>query len=110
MQSGTPTGEALSLPSYTTIKLHLASILQNLLTLAQDQKNHDRSSIIQQLLADLAEDVFRLAVFGKYNRGKSTLMNALLGMERLPTGILPLTSVITTVRYDSKERVLIQRE
>jgi hypothetical protein len=37
-------------------------------------------------------------------------MNALLGMERLPTGVLPLTSVVTTVRHDSQEHVLIQRE
>ncbi|MGH9623297.1 MAG: dynamin family protein [Bryobacteraceae bacterium] len=99
-----------SLSSYMTLKLRLGSVMQNLLAFAQGQKDEERSRFIQNLLADLADDTFRLALFGKYNRGKSTLINALLGVERLPTGILPLTSVITTVRYDSQERVLVQRE
>ena len=34
-------------------------------------------------------------------------MNAVLGMDRLPTGIVPLTSVITNVRYGTSERVLL---
>jgi GTP-binding protein EngB required for normal cell division len=34
-------------------------------------------------------------------------MNAILGTDRLPTGILPLTSVLTMVRYGSSERMLV---
>jgi predicted GTPase len=34
-------------------------------------------------------------------------MNAVLGMDRLPTGVIPLTSVITSVRYGTSERVLL---
>jgi hypothetical protein len=34
-------------------------------------------------------------------------MNAVLGLDRLPTGIVPLTSVITLVRYGTAERVLL---
>ena len=34
-------------------------------------------------------------------------MNAVLGMDRLPTGLVPLTSVITNVRYGTSERVLL---
>lgn len=101
-------GSALS--AYATVKLRLAAVLENLLRFSQERKDEERSRFLQDLLSDLAEDNFRLAVFGKYNRGKSTLMNALLGMERLPTGVLPLTSVVTTVRYDSHEHVQILRE
>ncbi|HTU47464.1 MAG TPA: dynamin family protein [Bryobacteraceae bacterium] len=79
-----------------------------LLTLAREHKDDERIHTAQRILADLAEDAFRLAVVGKYNRGKSSLMNAMLGHQWLPTGILPLTSVITTVRYGSTERVLIK--
>jgi GTP-binding protein EngB required for normal cell division len=46
-------------------------------------------------------------VVGRFNRGKSTLLNALLGRSYLPTGIVPLTSVITTIRYGSRSQVLI---
>jgi len=37
-------------------------------------------------------------------------MNAVLGLDRLPTGIVPLTSVITYVRYGTSERVLLNYE
>jgi GTP-binding protein EngB required for normal cell division len=46
-------------------------------------------------------------VVGRFNRGKSTLLNAILGRSYLPTGIVPLTSVITTIRYGSRAKVLI---
>jgi len=98
------------LPGYTDTKLKLASIAEILLTIAREQKDDERAHTIQRLLADLAEDAFRLAVVGKYNRGKSSLMNAMLGRDWLPTGILPLTSVITTVRYGTNQRVLIRTE
>src|SRR6266478_8403264 len=35
-------------------------------------------------------------------------MNAILGTDRLPTGIRPLTSVITTVAYGSKDQAVIK--
>lgn len=36
-------------------------------------------------------------------------MNAVLATDRLPTGMRPLTSVITAVAYGSRERVIIRR-
>jgi GTP-binding protein EngB required for normal cell division len=41
----------------------------------------------------------RVLVAGEAKRGKSTLINALLGRAVLPTGVTPLTAVATTVRY-----------
>ena len=38
-------------------------------------------------------------VAGEAKRGKSTLINALLGRAVLPAGVTPLTAVATTVRY-----------
>ncbi|MGH9771454.1 MAG: hypothetical protein ACRD4Q_07120 [Candidatus Acidiferrales bacterium] len=35
-------------------------------------------------------------------------MNAILGVERLPTGLLPHTSVLTTVTYGERECVHIR--
>jgi GTP-binding protein EngB required for normal cell division len=64
----------------------------------------------QALVVQLAEDRFNLAVVGQFKRGKSSLMNAVLGHNLLPTGLLPLTSAITTLCYGSKERVMINRQ
>ena len=37
-------------------------------------------------------------------------MNAMLGMDRLPTGVVPVTSVITAVSYNTRERVMMHFE
>jgi small GTP-binding protein len=45
----------------------------------------------------------RVLVVGEAKRGKSTLVNALLGRQVLPTGITPLTAVATTVTHGTDE-------
>ena len=45
----------------------------------------------------------RVLVVGEAKRGKSTLVNALLGREILPSGVTPLTAVATTVTYGTQE-------
>jgi GTP-binding protein EngB required for normal cell division len=46
----------------------------------------------------------RVLVVGEAKRGKSTLVNALLGREVLPAGVTPVTAVATTVRYGEDPR------
>lgn len=46
------------------------------------------------------EHAFHLVVVGEFKRGKSTLINALLGTDLLPTGVVPLTSVVTQLRHE----------
>jgi hypothetical protein len=45
----------------------------------------------------------RVLVVGEAKRGKSTLVNALLGRGLLPTGVTPLTAVATTLTYGINE-------
>ena len=46
----------------------------------------------------LASGGFHIAVVGEFKRGKSTLINALIGTPLLPTGVLPVTAVATEIR------------
>ncbi len=55
----------------------------------------------------VAEDRFNLVVLGEFKRGKSTLINALLGRDVLPTGVVPLTSVVTTIGPGEHDRLSI---
>ena len=50
----------------------------------------------------------RVLVVGEAKRGKSTLVNALLGRDVLPSGVTPLTAVTTTVRYGDDERAEVR--
>lgn len=53
---------------------------------------------LRDLLRRLREQRFHLAVLGQFKRGKSTLLNALLGEEILPASVIPLTAIPTFVR------------
>jgi GTP-binding protein EngB required for normal cell division len=99
-----------ALEEYSKRKLELAGTVRNLLNFAEQRKDEMVVGDCRRLLARLAEDRFNLAFVGQFSRGKSWLMNATLGAEKLPTGVLPLTSVITTVAYGETECVLLQRE
>lgn len=61
---------------------------------------------LQRLLDKLRLNRFNLVILGAFKRGKSTLINALLGEPVLPTAIVPLTSVVTILGYG--ERLGIQ--
>ena len=67
------------------------------------------------LAADIAEagkaaeaGQFTLALLGQFKRGKSTLLNALLGRPVSPVDVAPLTSTIIVIQQGSDERCEIQ--
>lgn len=95
----------MDLKEYEQRKFAIAEIIRS--AEAIDTKDDELLADARDLLARIAENRFQLMVVGRFSRGKSTLMNAILGREYLPTGIVPLTSVITTVRYGSRERVVL---
>ena len=59
-------------------------------------RDRDRIAAVRDRMASAR---LRVLVAGEAKRGKSTLVNALLGQQVLPVGITPLTAVATTVRY-----------
>jgi tRNA U34 5-carboxymethylaminomethyl modifying GTPase MnmE/TrmE len=62
-------------------------------------------------LIELSERVlsgqFHLAVLGQFKRGKSTLLNALLGQDILPTAIVPATAIPTWISTGLTARVQV---
>jgi GTP-binding protein EngB required for normal cell division len=96
-----------SLRDYGRLKLELAGIIRSLRQMAEARIDKDGANECRKLLSRLAEDRFNLVVVGQFSRGKTSLMNAMLGVDRLPTSVLPLTSVITSVSYGDRERVVI---
>lgn len=47
----------------------------------------------------VSEGRFYVACVGQFKRGKSTLLNALVGSPVLPMGVVPVTAVPTIIRY-----------
>jgi len=100
----------MELPEYEAAKFELADILRSIPGAEDSSVPGGLQEDVRELFARLAEDRFNLVIAGRFSRGKTTLMNALLGTDRLPTGVLPITSVITRVAYGSRERVQIEFE
>ena len=97
------------LRSYADRRLELGDMIRAALHLARGSGDGQAENRARDLLARLAADTFQLAVVGQFSRGKTTLMNALLGGPYLPMGALPMTSVITTVRYGSRPKAIVRR-
>jgi small GTP-binding protein len=96
----------VTLAEYERAKFALADILRGLGGPKAGSKERDAEHL-RNLFARLSEDRFNLVVVGRFNRGKTTLMNAMLGMDRLPMGVVPVTSVITSVTYGSEPKVVL---
>jgi hypothetical protein len=47
----------------------------------------------------VADKRFFVACLGQFKRGKSSLLNALVGASVLPTGVVPVTAIVTILRY-----------
>jgi ribosome biogenesis GTPase A len=62
-------------------------------------KNRAIEAKLLSLEEKLSSGQLHLAVLGQMKRGKSSLINALLNANVLPTGILPVTAIITEIRY-----------
>ncbi len=57
------------------------------------------ADICKELREKIENNVFNLVVLGQFKRGKTSLINALLGAEILPTAVVPLTSIATILKY-----------
>jgi small GTP-binding protein len=81
----------------------LLAALDELSALAGEQA----SGVLDDLRDRLREQRLRVLVAGEAKRGKSTLVNALLGRAVLPMGVVPLTALPTTVRHGRDEGVRV---
>ncbi|MGH3255699.1 MAG: dynamin family protein [Streptosporangiaceae bacterium] len=82
----------------------LASALSTLAALGTERDREQLTALLDRLDAGR----LRVLVAGEAKRGKSTLINALLRRDVLPSGVTPLTAVTTTVRYGDDERAEVR--
>ena len=86
-----------------------AQALDRLAAMAEQLGEGLVSADVRQLIARINEGRFFVACVGQFKRGKSTLLNAFVGEQVLPTGVVPVTAVPTVLRYGDTRaaRVLI---
>jgi len=85
-------------------------LLSRLDRIARDLHHLDSTAALASLAAERGRPV-RVAIVGEFNAGKSTFINALIGADVAPTGVLPTTATLHHLRYatDPIARVHLNR-
>lgn len=88
-----------------------SALFDELFSLARASGRHELLPRVEALAVE-AERPLRLAVVGEFNAGKSTFLNALLGEDVAPTGILPTTAALHWVAWapDRVARIVLHGE
>ncbi|MGI8576725.1 MAG: dynamin family protein [Nocardioidaceae bacterium] len=81
----------------------LGGLLSELAELIPDQRQR-----VLGMLDQWRSQQIRVVVLGEAKRGKSSLINALLGRAVLPTGIVPVTSVLTQLRTGETDSATVR--
>ena len=95
---------------YARAKQETIAVLSRLAGLSSNQGNRVLEAYLNEQQQKLAGDKFHLVVLGQFKRGKTTFLNALLGDEVLPTGVVPLTSIVTLIEYAEHMQITIYFE
>jgi GTP-binding protein EngB required for normal cell division len=61
----------------------------------------------EDLKEKVRSNAFNLVVVGQFKRGKTSLINALLGAEILPVAVVPLTSIVTIMTWGEALRIKV---
>ncbi|MBD1936296.1 dynamin family protein [Microcoleus sp. FACHB-68] len=61
---------------------------------------------VTKISRKLQSQRFRVAVVGEFSKGKSTLLNALLGEEIQPVRDIPCSGTVTVLKYGPQQRVI----
>lgn len=79
-------------------------------TIKQDQYSvNDLLEKINSKIFQLKNQAFKILVIGEFKKGKSTLINSLIGQEILPAYSRPCTDVVNEVCWGNEEKILIQK-
>lgn len=76
--------------------------LYRLAALAEEFGAEHVASTARSTAERVSEGRFYVACVGQFKRGKSTLLNALIGHSVLPTAVVPVTAVPTIIRYGER--------
>jgi len=67
----------------------------------------DLTRPVESLLS-CTDEIINIAVLGQFKSGKSSLINSLIGKDILPVGVVPVTAIVTQLKYDTQPGLKIQ--
>jgi GTP-binding protein EngB required for normal cell division len=104
-----PAAAPAAVPTMTSDVDGAARILR-LAQLADELGSSRIADEARNLASRISEGRFFVACIGQFKRGKSTLINALIGDAVLPVGFTPVTAVPTVIRFGDRRRARVQAQ
>ena len=86
----------------------LTDCLCQLKEFSEELELNNTAKSIADTIEKTAKEHFEVAIVGEFKRGKSTLINALLGQEVLPADVLPATATLNRVTYSDTPYVEVE--
>lgn len=65
-------------------------------------------ALIQSIATLSADNAIDIAVVGRFKAGKSSFLNHFLGRQFLPVGVVPVTTVVTTIGFGPEEKATVR--
>ncbi len=103
--------QVLNYGSYSGFKQTVSELTESLTQLkeySEDIGLEHTAKSIGETIEKIAKEHFEVAIVGEFKRGKSTLINALLGQEVLPADVLPATATLNRVTYSEEPYVMVE--
>lgn len=91
--------------AYDIMQQNIKNFTNRIKKLSEEIDSESIKRLASSIEEKIEKDAFYLVVLGQFKRGKSTLINYMLGTNLLPTGVLPLTSSITKIYYSPEIKI-----
>ncbi|MDA8242094.1 MAG: dynamin family protein [Nitrospiraceae bacterium] len=102
MSEKTFTDTSSAMSAYSRLKGDLVRYIDEMLAM-----ECIRGCPCEELREKIETNAFNLVVVGQFKRGKTSLINALLGADILPVAVVPLTSIATVMTYGEALRIRV---
>src|SRR5690348_509840 len=84
---------------YAKTVQHLGRDLELLLEYSRELELEKSVTLLDEVLTRMRDHRFTVSVVGEFKTGKSTFVNALLGVDVVPTDVIPATATLNRITF-----------
>lgn len=97
----------MKLDQFSKKKNIILSVLHDIKDISQNINASELARQTDNLIANIQRNYFNVVVVGRFSRGKSTFINALLKKKILPSSNIPTTAVVSEISYSDKPAFIL---
>jgi len=84
---------------YTNTLQQLGRDLEALIDYTRKLDLNPSAALLEDVVSRMREHKFTVAVVGEFKTGKGTFVNALLGVDVVPTDVIPATATLNRITF-----------